>query len=156
MTSDERAFLKAICDQPADDTVRLVFADWLEEHGQAARELHPHPDRTGSHAAGHRRGRTPARGTVHPARRGPESTRGRVAPPVPPVCARGLVRARVRAEDRRAREHVPPARGAVVRVYAPHAGEIHHLPHLGPDVWDICVVDRATVRVPVPLAPGKH
>ncbi|AMV29232.1 Leucine Rich repeats (2 copies) [Gemmata sp. SH-PL17] len=37
MTSDERAFLKAICDQPADDTVRLVFADWLEEHGQAAR-----------------------------------------------------------------------------------------------------------------------
>ena len=37
MTSDERTFLKAICDEPADDTVRLVFADWLEEHGRAGR-----------------------------------------------------------------------------------------------------------------------
>jgi uncharacterized protein (TIGR02996 family) len=32
MTSDERAFLDAICEQPDDDTSRLVYADWLAEH----------------------------------------------------------------------------------------------------------------------------
>lgn len=37
MTSDERAFTRAICEQPTDDNARLVFADWLEEDGQAAR-----------------------------------------------------------------------------------------------------------------------
>lgn len=36
MTADEQAFLKAICDQPDDDTVRLVYADWLEEQGRSA------------------------------------------------------------------------------------------------------------------------
>jgi uncharacterized protein (TIGR02996 family) len=30
------AFLQAICDDPDDDTPRLVYADWLEEHGNAA------------------------------------------------------------------------------------------------------------------------
>jgi uncharacterized protein (TIGR02996 family) len=31
MTSDESAFLAAIADNPADDTTRLVYADWLDE-----------------------------------------------------------------------------------------------------------------------------
>lgn len=32
--SDEAAFLTAIRAQPSDDTARLVYADWLQEHGQ--------------------------------------------------------------------------------------------------------------------------
>jgi uncharacterized protein (TIGR02996 family) len=36
MTEDE-AFLRAILEDPADDGVRLIYADWLEEHGQAER-----------------------------------------------------------------------------------------------------------------------
>jgi uncharacterized protein (TIGR02996 family) len=32
MTRDE-AFLRDICEHPADDTLRLIYADWLEEHG---------------------------------------------------------------------------------------------------------------------------
>lgn len=35
--SDEAAFLQAICANPEDDTARLVFADWLDEHGNADR-----------------------------------------------------------------------------------------------------------------------
>jgi uncharacterized protein (TIGR02996 family) len=35
--SDRAAFIRAICEQPTDDTVRLVFADWLEEHDEPAR-----------------------------------------------------------------------------------------------------------------------
>jgi uncharacterized protein (TIGR02996 family) len=35
--TDRDAFLRAIIDRPEDDTARLVFADWLEEHGEAAR-----------------------------------------------------------------------------------------------------------------------
>ena len=35
--ADELSFLGAIRAQPEDDTVRLIFADWLEEHGQQAR-----------------------------------------------------------------------------------------------------------------------
>ena len=31
------AFLQAILDAPDDDTPRLVYADWLEEHGQPDR-----------------------------------------------------------------------------------------------------------------------
>jgi uncharacterized protein (TIGR02996 family) len=31
--SEERALLRAICDDPDDDGVRLVYADWLEERG---------------------------------------------------------------------------------------------------------------------------
>lgn len=33
--SDEAAFLRAICDQPDEDTPRLAFADWLTEQGGA-------------------------------------------------------------------------------------------------------------------------
>jgi uncharacterized protein (TIGR02996 family) len=36
MTHDE-AFLQAILESPDDDTPRLVYADWLDEHGDAAR-----------------------------------------------------------------------------------------------------------------------
>jgi uncharacterized protein (TIGR02996 family) len=35
--SDELAFLTAICTTPADDTARLVYADWLDEHGRGER-----------------------------------------------------------------------------------------------------------------------
>lgn len=34
---DAVAFVRAICSAPEDDTPRLVYADWLEEHGQADR-----------------------------------------------------------------------------------------------------------------------
>lgn len=37
MTSDQRALLAAIVADPADDTLRLVYADCLDEHGNAAR-----------------------------------------------------------------------------------------------------------------------
>ena len=37
MTPEERSFLDAILADPADDTVRLVYADWLEEHGRPER-----------------------------------------------------------------------------------------------------------------------
>src|SRR4051794_28353385 len=33
----EEAFLQAILDAPEDDAPRLVYADWLEEHGQPER-----------------------------------------------------------------------------------------------------------------------
>ena len=33
MTNDETAFRRAIAEQPADRTARLVFADFLEETG---------------------------------------------------------------------------------------------------------------------------
>jgi uncharacterized protein (TIGR02996 family) len=36
-TSEEAAFLRAIADNPDDDTARLVFADWLDEHDRPAR-----------------------------------------------------------------------------------------------------------------------
>src|SRR5262249_13501753 len=35
--SERDDFLRAICASPDDDTVRLVYADWLEEHGDAVR-----------------------------------------------------------------------------------------------------------------------
>lgn len=35
--SDFNAFIRAICSNPADDTPRLVMADWLEENGQEER-----------------------------------------------------------------------------------------------------------------------
>src|SRR5207248_10529310 len=31
--SDERALLAAICAEPEEDTPRLAYADWLDEHG---------------------------------------------------------------------------------------------------------------------------
>src|SRR5438270_6904246 len=33
----EAAFLSDICDRPEDDTPRLVYADWLDEHGRPER-----------------------------------------------------------------------------------------------------------------------
>src|SRR5262249_55617316 len=35
--SDEPALLRAIVDDPEDIPLRLVYADWCEEHGRAAR-----------------------------------------------------------------------------------------------------------------------
>jgi uncharacterized protein (TIGR02996 family) len=35
--SDDTAFLRAIIEHPGDDGPRLVYADWLDEQGQAAR-----------------------------------------------------------------------------------------------------------------------
>jgi uncharacterized protein (TIGR02996 family) len=35
--SDEDAFLAVLKANPADDTTRLVFADWLDEHGEAVK-----------------------------------------------------------------------------------------------------------------------
>ena len=35
--SDADALLRAILDHPDDDAPRLVYADWLEDHGQPAR-----------------------------------------------------------------------------------------------------------------------
>ena len=37
MTSDEKAMLSAIIADPANDTPRLIYADWLEEQGDADR-----------------------------------------------------------------------------------------------------------------------
>ena len=37
MTSEREALLRAICANPDEDTPRLVYADWLEEHGEAKR-----------------------------------------------------------------------------------------------------------------------
>ncbi len=33
----ETALLRAVCEQPEDDGVRLIYADWLEDHGLAER-----------------------------------------------------------------------------------------------------------------------
>jgi uncharacterized protein (TIGR02996 family) len=35
--SERDAFLRAIAADPTDDTVRLAFADWLDEHDEAKR-----------------------------------------------------------------------------------------------------------------------
>jgi uncharacterized protein (TIGR02996 family) len=37
MSRDEAALIHAICDDPDDDTPRLAYADWLEEHGHLER-----------------------------------------------------------------------------------------------------------------------
>lgn len=37
MNTERDAFIRRIAEEPDDDTVRLVFADWLEEHGDEAR-----------------------------------------------------------------------------------------------------------------------
>src|SRR5215475_13870570 len=36
--NEERAFLTAILERPHDDTTKLVYADWLEEHGDPRAE----------------------------------------------------------------------------------------------------------------------
>jgi uncharacterized protein (TIGR02996 family) len=35
--NERDALLKAVCDNPHEDTPRLVFADWLQEHGEEER-----------------------------------------------------------------------------------------------------------------------
>ncbi|HKB37547.1 MAG TPA: TIGR02996 domain-containing protein, partial [Gemmataceae bacterium] len=35
--TEDAAFLQAILDHPDDDAPRLIYADWLEEHGRGAR-----------------------------------------------------------------------------------------------------------------------
>jgi uncharacterized protein (TIGR02996 family) len=35
--SDELAFLETLKANPSDDTARLVYADWLDEHGESAK-----------------------------------------------------------------------------------------------------------------------
>lgn len=35
--TDRESLIRAICETPDDDVPRLVFADWLEEHGEAER-----------------------------------------------------------------------------------------------------------------------
>src|SRR5262249_35857239 len=37
MTQQDEGFLDAILEDPEDDAVRLIYADWLEEHDQPAR-----------------------------------------------------------------------------------------------------------------------
>jgi len=37
VSSDQIAFLNAICTNPNDDLARLVYADWIEEQGDSAR-----------------------------------------------------------------------------------------------------------------------
>ncbi len=37
MTTDEQGYLRGILEHPADDFRRLIYADWLEENGQADR-----------------------------------------------------------------------------------------------------------------------
>src|SRR5271155_2707564 len=37
--NDEPAFTRAMQQNPADTTLRLIFADWLEEQGDPRREL---------------------------------------------------------------------------------------------------------------------
>jgi uncharacterized protein (TIGR02996 family) len=54
MTSDGDALFRAICEQPQEDTPRLVYADWLEENGQPERAEFirfqcEFPDRNSSH-----------------------------------------------------------------------------------------------------------
>jgi uncharacterized protein (TIGR02996 family) len=35
--SDRKALLDAVWESPYDDAVRLVYSDWLEEHGEVER-----------------------------------------------------------------------------------------------------------------------
>lgn len=37
MDSERAALLRAICEAPDDDAPRLIYADWLDEHGEAER-----------------------------------------------------------------------------------------------------------------------
>ena len=39
MSAARAAFMRAICENPDDDTARLVFADWLTEHGENDRAV---------------------------------------------------------------------------------------------------------------------
>ncbi len=35
--NEREALLRAVCENPDEDTPRLVFADWLQENGDEAR-----------------------------------------------------------------------------------------------------------------------
>jgi uncharacterized protein (TIGR02996 family) len=37
MTPEQATFVSQICENPDDDTVRLVYADWLDENGDPDR-----------------------------------------------------------------------------------------------------------------------
>lgn len=39
-SSDEQAFLNAIAADPEDSAPRLIFADWLDEHGDPRAEVY--------------------------------------------------------------------------------------------------------------------
>lgn len=47
--SDRDKFIRAICERPNEDMPRLVFADWLVEHGNNPQEKCPECDGTGQH-----------------------------------------------------------------------------------------------------------
>jgi uncharacterized protein (TIGR02996 family) len=47
----QQAFLQAIFEEPEDDDLRLVYADWLEEHGDASNYI-----RLAVHLQSHRAG----------------------------------------------------------------------------------------------------
>jgi uncharacterized protein (TIGR02996 family) len=55
MTSSGDSLFRAVCEHPADDTPRLVYADWLTENGQPERgefiRLQCDADRAGSGSA---------------------------------------------------------------------------------------------------------
>lgn len=52
MTPEEAEFLSVIVSNPDDDTARLVFADWLEEHGEPERAAYIRLRILGPRAAG--------------------------------------------------------------------------------------------------------
>ncbi len=62
--TEQGALLQAIRQSPADDSVRLVYADWLEEHGQPERaeliRVRCPDDRTSRPRRTRRRGATAA------------------------------------------------------------------------------------------------
>src|SRR5262245_50608811 len=35
--NERKALLRAVCENPDDDTLRLVFADWFQEYGEEER-----------------------------------------------------------------------------------------------------------------------
>lgn len=47
MNPEESAFLKGILENPADDTVRLVYADWLDENGSTRMASQSGPSSSG-------------------------------------------------------------------------------------------------------------
>lgn len=50
--SEEEGFIRAIQESPQDDSLRLVYADWLEEHGDAQRAEYLRLEHQFSHVPG--------------------------------------------------------------------------------------------------------